>query len=163
MIEKLMLSLVGYGTFVGLMCGVWKANARRWNRLAAAYRAPQGIQCESERSMQTVILVGGQVGWNSYKGIVTVGVTEDGILLRVVRPFSVFHPPLLIPYNAMQIKARKWYLLGKTSELTLRRVENVQVILHDETLEWVASQATNLANRAVVSHHAAPNCDVALT
>lgn len=146
MIEKLILSLFGYSVFVGLMYGVWKANARRWTRLAAAYRAPDGITCAAERSMQTVILVGGQVGWNSYKGIVTVGVTEEGILLRVMRPFSAFHPPLLIPYGAMQIKPRKWYLAGKTSEITLRKVDNVQVIIHDETLQWVAAQAASLGN-----------------
>jgi len=150
MIEKLMLSLVGYGTFVGLMYGVWKANARRWNRLAAAYRAPAGIQCAAERTMQTVILVGGQVGWNSYKGIATVGVTEEGILLRLMLPFTLFHPPLLIPYGDSQIEPRKWYLIGKTSQLTLRKVGNVQVIIHDELLHWIESQVTGLANLAVV-------------
>lgn len=155
MIEKLMLSLIGYGTFVGLMCGIWKANARRWNRLAAAYRAPAEITCIAERTMQTVILVGGQVGWNSYKGIVTVGVTEDGILLRVMRPFGAFHPPLLIPYGDNKIEPRNWYLIGKTSQLTLSKVDNVQVIIHDELLRWIESEVTALADLSVVPHHAA--------
>lgn len=150
MIEKLMLQLFGYSVFASLMCGIWKANARRWNRLAAEYRAPAGIKCAAESTMQTVILVGGRVGWNSYKGIVKAGVTEEGILLRLMYPFSCFHPPLLIPYGDNQIEPRKWYVVGKTSQLTLRKVGNVQVIIHDELLLWIESQVTVLANLAVV-------------
>jgi hypothetical protein len=150
MIEKLMLNLVGYCVFAGLMYRIGKANARRWNRLAAAYRAPAGIKCAAECTMQTVILVGGHVGWNSYKGIVSVGVTEEGILLRLMLPFSFFHPPLLLPYGDNQIEPRKWYLVGKTSQLTLRKVGNVQVIIHDELLQWIESQVTGLANLAGV-------------
>ncbi|MEZ6132012.1 MAG: hypothetical protein R3C59_25400 [Planctomycetaceae bacterium] len=154
MIETIFLSVVGYGTFIGLLCGVWKANARRWNRLARAYRADSDLtsnatECYATKTMQTVILVGGNVGWNSYKGIITVGVTHEGILLRVMTPFSAFHSPLLIPFGEIHIEPRQWYLIGKTSQFTLNQVSDVQIIVHDETLQWIESQVSQLAVAAV--------------
>jgi hypothetical protein len=141
MIEKLYLHLVEISVFVGLMYGVMKSNASLWALLARAYRADDGLSCDHQRTMQTVILVGGKVGWNSYNGIVTVGVTREGISLRLLPPFSLFHSPLLIPYREIQIEPRRWYLIGKTSQLTLNAVSDVQVIVHDELLQWIESQA----------------------
>ena len=140
--QTLILAIFGQGVFFGLMYAVWKANARRWNRLARFYRADdelseETIRCCPMRRMQTVILVGGHVGWNSYKGIVSVGVTNQGIVLRLLPPFSFLHPPLFIPFRESRIEPRKWYLIGRTSQLTVDQVSNVQIILDDELLQWI--------------------------
>ncbi|TWU25212.1 hypothetical protein Pla52o_15100 [Novipirellula galeiformis] len=150
MIEKLYLNAVGCGVLITLLYVLWKTNARRWSRLARAYRAHDKLQCTASeccptRSMQTVILVGGDIGWNSYKGIATVGVTAEGILLRLMPPFHVFHPPLLIPFRDSHIEPKRWYLIGKTAQFTLSQVSDVQIIVHDELLQWIESQATQLA------------------
>ena len=150
MIEKFMLSVVGYGFLFTLLYGIWKCNARRWTRLARAYRAPDLLhadapECYATRTMQTVILVGGDIGWNSYKGIVTVGVTAQGILLQIMRPFSFFHPPLLIPFRESHIEPKQWYLVGKTSQFTLNQVSDVQIIVHDDLLQWIESQTAQFA------------------
>jgi hypothetical protein len=94
--------------------------------------------------MQTVILAGGDIGWNSYSGIVSVCVTRQGILLKVMLPFSLFHPPLLIPFGDCQIAPRRWYLLGKTVQYTLRDVSDVQMIIHDDLQLWIENQAARL-------------------
>ena len=150
MIENLFLHAVGYGVVTVVMCVIWKCNARRWTRLARVYRASdvlpsEILECSAKRSMQTVFLVGGDIGWNSYKGIVTVGVTKKGIVLRLMPPFSLFHPPLLIPFRDSHIEPRRWYLVGKTSQFTLGKVTDVQLIVHDELLTWIESQAASLA------------------
>ena len=154
MLEKLMLSVVGYGFLFTLLYGICKCNARRWTRLAHAYRAPDLMHadapiCYATRTMQTVILVGGRVGSNSYKGIVTVGVTTEGILLRLMAPFSIFHPPLLIPFRDCHVEPKRWYLIGKTSQFTLNQVSDVQIIVHDELLQWIQLQAAQLAAASV--------------
>lgn len=148
MIEKLMLHIVGHGFVITLLCIIWKANARRWTRLARAYRVTDDLyaetpECYATRTMQTVILTGGDIGWNSYKAIVTVGVTHDGILLRLMPPFSAFHPPLLIPFADSRVEPKQWYLIGKTSQFILNQVSDVQVIVHDELLQWIDSQLSN--------------------
>ncbi|WP_442510462.1 hypothetical protein SH528x_002085 [Novipirellula sp. SH528] len=109
--------------------------------------------------MQTVILVGGDVGWNSYKGIATVGVTKEGILLQLIAPFSLFHPPLLIPYGATDVEPRKWYLIGKTVQYNLREVSDVKMIVHDDLQDWIESQSASLAIASLTIAQAATRID----
>ncbi|WP_146535216.1 hypothetical protein [Rubripirellula reticaptiva] len=125
---------------------MWKLNARRWTRLARQYHAVDATGSVAERTMQTVILVAGDIGWNSYKGIATVGVTREGISLQLMSPFSIFHPPLLIPYGDCHIEPTRWYLIGKTVQYTLRGVGDVKMIIHDDLQVWIESQAAKLAH-----------------
>ncbi len=148
MIEGLLLHLVGYGVFAGLLYGIWKSNARRWTRLAAAYRAVDFCHVaprpNAQRTMQTVVLVGGDIGWNSYRGVVAVGVTLEGVSLRLMPPFAAFHPPLLIPFADLRVEPTRWYLLGKSFQLTLSGVSDVRIIIDEELLGWIESQAAEL-------------------
>ncbi len=145
MIGSLLLALVRYSLLVGLMCGLWKFNSRRWTRLARAYRVVDIGDRVATRTMQTVILVAGDIGWNSYKGIVTIGVTREGLLLRLMPPFSLFHSPLLIPYRDCHVEPRRWYLIGKTVQYSLRSVSDVKIIIHDDLQAWIETQAASLA------------------
>ncbi len=149
MIGTLWTHFVGYGVFVGLMYGIWKCNSRRWSRLARVYGAADTSgfdtsDCDSNR-MQTVILTGGDVGWNSYKGIVTVVLMRDGILFQLMSPFSICHPPILVPFRDIQVSPKRWYLFGKSFQLTLTGVKNVQIIVHDELIAWIEQQTSKLA------------------
>ena len=150
MIEKLLLHFIGYSVFIGVMYGMWKSNARRWSRLARKYSAGEQVPsqdslCFAKRTKQTVILVGGNVGWNSYKGIVTVGVTSEGILLQLLFPFSIFHAPLLISYRDCSIEPKKWCLFGKSHQYTLTHVSDVQLIIDDDLQHWINTQCASLA------------------
>ncbi len=146
-ISALFSKLFGFSIFAGLMYGIWKANARRWTRLARAYEAATagGIADADSKRMQTIILTGGNVGWNSYKGIATVAVTSEGLLFRIMPLFSIFHPPLLVPFRDISVAPKKWYLVGKTFQLTFAGVEDVQMIVHSELIEWIEQQTRELA------------------
>lgn len=147
MISSMFANLFGTGILLLLMSGIWKANARRWNRLAAVYDEQLATACAtgSTKHMQTVILTGGHMGYNSYKGIVTVEVTGEGILFRIMTPFSMFHSPLLVPFGDIQVAPNRWYLLGKTFQLTFAGVNDVQMIVHSETIEWIEQETHKLA------------------
>jgi hypothetical protein len=145
MIGNMLHFLIASSLPVGLMCMMWRLNARRWSRLANAYPAFDAADCVATRTMQTVILTGGAIGWNSYKGIVTVGVTKEGILLQMMLPFSLFHLPILIPFGDCHIEPRRWYMIGKTVQYALRGVTDVQMIIHDDLQEWIESQAVRVA------------------
>ncbi|TWT43167.1 hypothetical protein [Botrimarina hoheduenensis] len=145
MISSLLSSLVGVGVFVALMVGISRANARRWHRLADVYRAPETLPPGAQTHWQTVFLVGGDIGWNSYRGILTVGVTPQGLLLKLMPLFSLLHPPLLIPYADLSLEPKRWYLIGKTHQMTVRRVSDVQLIVHDTLVDWIKTQASTLA------------------
>tara|TARA_R110002049_G_scaffold288423_1_gene470946 strand:+ start:132933 stop:133430 length:498 start_codon:yes stop_codon:yes gene_type:complete len=146
MIGNVLLHLIAHSLPVGLLFVIWKCNSRRWARLAKAYRAAEETHCFAKRTMQTVMLVGGDVGRNSYKGIVTVSVGREGILLELMLPFSTFHPPLLIPYSACDIEPRQRFLMGDTFQYTLRDVSDVKIIVHDDLQDWIESQAASLAS-----------------
>lgn len=107
MIGTLLSQLVGVGFVLALIAGMYKANARRWGRLARAYRVTGHLPSHAETGMQTIILLGGDLGWNSYRGITTVGVAPEGLLLKLMPPFSIFHPPLLIPYSDLSIEPKR--------------------------------------------------------
>lgn len=148
MIETLWTHFFGYGVFIGLMYGIWKCNARRWTRLSRVYGAADtagfaSADCNGQR-MQTVILTGGNVGWNSYKGIVTVLVTRDGILFQLMPPFSICHPPFLVPFRDIKVSPKRWYLFGKSFQLTFTGVSNVQIIVHEELIAWIERQTSKL-------------------
>lgn len=150
MIGNLIFQLFSYGVPIAFVSLIWKCNARRWTRLARAYRAVDSVVNDAtdgaaKRTMQTVILIAGDIGWNSYKGIATVSVTREGILLKLMKPFSVFHPPLLIPFGDCHIEPRRWYLIGKTVQYTLRGVSDVKMIIHEDLQDWIESQAAGLA------------------
>lgn len=153
MIGDLVFYLISSSLPIALIGVMMKLNARRWTRLAQAYSAVDATDCVAKRTMQTVILVGGDVGWNSYNGIVTVGITREGILLQVMRPFSLFHPPLLIPYRDCQVEPRRWYLIGDTVQYTLLGVTDMQMIIHDDLQAWIESQAAGLADDWGLSRH----------
>ena len=156
MIETIWTHVFGYGVFIGLMYGIWKCNARRWTRLAHIYGAADTSgfdtsDCDSKR-MQTVILTGGDVGWNSYKGIVNVVLTRDGILFQLMLPFSIFHPPLLIPFRDIQVSPKRWYLFGKSFQLTLAGVSDVRIIVHADLIAWIEQQASKLVVEVATEH-----------
>lgn len=146
MISTIFANVFGTGIAVGLFFAVWKANARRWGRLARAYEASNCSELVNDaRRMQTVILTGGDIGWNSYKGITTVAVSSDGLVFRIMIPFSMFHPTLLVPFREISVAPAKWYLIGKSFRLTFAGVENVQMIIDDKLMEWIEQQSRELA------------------
>lgn len=147
MTAEIFRMLFGLSIFAGLMYGILKAHARRWTRLARVYKAvsPGDFTNAATKRMQTIILTGGQLAYNSYKGIATVSVTAEGLLFRMMPLFSIFHPPLLVPFRDISVAPKKWYLIGKTFQLTFASVHNVQMIVHSELMEWIEDQARELA------------------
>ncbi|MEM8944583.1 MAG: hypothetical protein AAGD11_05305 [Planctomycetota bacterium] len=147
----LLLNLVGVSVFVGSLAMVWTANARRWNRLALPYCDDRPPIDSTLRQMQSLVLVGGGIAFNSYKGIVTVGISSDGISLRLFAPFSVFHPPLLIPYQDIQVEPTSWYLNCSSFRYSFAAVDDVEMIVDDTLKDWIDREVGRLASGTLAS------------
>ncbi|TWT50906.1 hypothetical protein Pla22_36490 [Rubripirellula amarantea] len=158
MMGNLVLQLFSYSLPIGILCVMWKLNARRWTRLARAYRTRDESNCFAKRTMQTVILVAGDIGWNSYKGIATVSVTQEGIRLQLTPPFSLFHPPLLFPYQDCHVEPKRWYLIGKTCQYTLRGVSDVRMIVHNDLQDWIELQVASISQTLEVGSTVVDTC-----
>ncbi len=68
-----------------------------WHRLGKVYRRPEGARPTTVAQFQSIHmkLVG-------YRSCVTVGVDPAGLFLSVYLPFRFGHPPLLVPWDAIE-------------------------------------------------------------
>ena len=85
--------------FVALWCAVTAAlSLGGWHRLARHYRddAPAVPDGETFRGVHA------QVGRTSYRGALRVTLADDALHLSVVRVFRLGHPPLRIPWAAVE-------------------------------------------------------------
>lgn len=142
---SVLLFIVGQCVFVGAISLVWRANARRWNRLARAYRTEHLSAGETQLRMQTLILVGGNIAFNSYKGTVTIGLTHAGITLRLLGPFAIYHPPLCIPYSDIDVRPTSWYLNSASFKYSFAQVDDVEIIIDEELKSWIETNVAHLS------------------
>ncbi|MEM9332590.1 MAG: hypothetical protein AAGA53_14770 [Pseudomonadota bacterium] len=130
-----MFGLFGIVVFAGIFGGMLWANARRWRYLAEYYAEDKENPVE-KRIMQSAVLVG-RGGYNSLHGILTIGVNNSGLILRILSPFSLFHNPLFIPFDEVKGWGTTWYLNRESTELQFSRAPDVKVIMPLEQAEWI--------------------------
>jgi hypothetical protein len=99
--------LIGFPVFFvaiwSLVCWLI-AQVGGWSRLARHYQAqtpPQGKRYDG---------LHGLVGMSSYKGVLNVVVGAEGLYLATMPFFRPAHPPLLIPWAALQ-SGEEWPFL----------------------------------------------------
>ncbi|MEQ8825379.1 MAG: hypothetical protein RIC14_13500 [Filomicrobium sp.] len=102
--------------------------------------------------MQSVVLYG-QVGYNSLKGILSIGVHNDGVSFRVMAPFALFHEPLFIPYREIRGWNTSWYLDSRSVELEFASAPDIKMIMPVEQVEWIKSYSNQ---RMAVSSNTHP-------
>lgn len=97
--------------------------------MAKRYPALAVPPLDEERYRFASMRSGWGLFWSSYFGnCVTVGVSSRGLSLAVWAPFSLFHPPLFIPWEALE-KCRRieHYRQGPWTLVTLREGGNFTV------------------------------------
>jgi hypothetical protein len=97
--------IVAMVIFVGVsaVAGSLLARAGGWGRAASRFRAPTDNVDQAERfPFTSLVMTGGPLGVARYGSCVTVGLSERGISLALWAPFRLFHPPLLIPWSAVE-------------------------------------------------------------
>ncbi|MDJ0613975.1 MAG: hypothetical protein QNJ29_09880 [Rhizobiaceae bacterium] len=127
----------GLSVFLALFFGMQWRNAMRWRYLSETYASDHSTVLEN-RKLQNAILLG-LGGYNSLKGIVNIGVSKSGIALSILKPFSLFHAPLFIPFSDIRGWSTTWYIDGKSSELNLTNAPDVKIVMPREQVEWIRS------------------------
>lgn len=128
---------IGLVVFCGAIRMVWKSHSRRWNRVAVQYPEGSGSEYIAQRKLQSLIFTGDGVAFNSYKGTVSVGLSEAGLALNLLPPFSWLHPPILIPFGDVLVQPATWYLNTESYKLSFRRSQEVQIIIDSELYHWI--------------------------
>ena len=133
----LVLTLFGYSVFAFLFFGALWRHACRWRLLAQVYAGESGRPL-AKRTMQNAVLLG-LGAFNSLKGILTIAVHETGVSFRVMKPFSLFHTPLFIPYKDIRGWESTWYLDAPSTELQFIRAPGVKMVMPAEQADWIRS------------------------
>jgi hypothetical protein len=104
---------------IAIVFGSWSAG-NAWRALAARYPVPGRRFAPDERfrfvSLRTM---NGLLGGVSYKSCVELELNERGMLLTLWAPLRLFHPPMLIPWNAVKQWERKLTPWGDAARLEL--------------------------------------------
>ena len=98
---------LGFAAFFALMwVGVSLLIATRsgWRSLAEVYR----LDKEFEGSVWR--LKSGRIGSANYSSCLTLGANERGMLLKVLLPFRLWHPPLFVPWSDVSVVPGKGWV-----------------------------------------------------
>jgi hypothetical protein len=113
---------------VSILVGAAMAGAGGWRALAERYPPPRATSLPEERYRFTSVrTAGGLLGTATYKNCVTVGVSTGGISLALWGPFSLFHPPVFVPWIAVE-SCRTIEVYGAhATQLTVEHGESLTV------------------------------------
>ncbi|EIJ41696.1 hypothetical protein BegalDRAFT_0785 [Beggiatoa alba B18LD] len=133
-----LLILAGAGSVLLLL--VWSgilllvAYISGWSALARYYAAPMPLPMISQRWIyQSMALRWFFWGYNN---CLTIGVADDGFLIKVVFPLKIGHKPLLIPWSAIQkIEVIKVFSTFPIMKLTLHQLPSIPLFLSKTLLE----------------------------
>ena len=151
--ETLYLSVIGGGVFIGLLWLVYSRDAHMWRYLAAAYARPWAEPREVRR-LQSAVAYGRGVASKSYNGVLTIGRHADGVALRLLPPFSIFHDPIFIPFKDIRGWEQLWYLDATSYELEFEQAPEVKLVMPAKQVKWLQE---NSFGRMQVSETRSPN------
>ena len=100
--------------FPGMWCGICWLLSRLsgWHRLAAHYAS-------SSRPVTGTLYggVSGQVGFVSYRGVLTMHADTDGFFVEVMALFRVGHPRLFIPWSEISASEAQTMFFSRLERL----------------------------------------------
>lgn len=113
---------------ISILVGSAMAASGGWRALAVWYPGRATPPPDEERyrfvSMRTS---GGLVGTASYSSCVMVGVGSQGISMSMWAPFRLYHPPLFIPWDAVERCRLVEMLGGELVQFAVKRAGTVTV------------------------------------
>jgi hypothetical protein len=136
--------LFGLAFVVVLMGFVYKRDAVDWEQLVKVYGRDWREPLLLKRFANMILYSEGRPA-KSYKGIVAIGLYEDGIALRPNRILVPFQQPIFIPYADIQGWDQTWYLDAKSTELSFRKTPHMRMIMPQDQVEWMLTLSRGAA------------------
>jgi len=130
----------GLSVVAGLMLYISYRNSYRWRYLADRYGS-NANELHTKKHLQNAILYGNGGAYNSYNGILTIGIMDTGLVLRILKPFSAFHQPLFIPFMDIRGWKQLWYLNSRSVELEFTGAPDVKVLIPECQAKWISDNA----------------------
>ncbi len=140
MLEKAWLMTIGMSVFFGAMYLIYFRDSYYWRYLGKFYEAPWERPLET-RHFQHAVAYGEGVASRSYNGLLTIGVHQMGLALKIIPPFNFFHKPLFIPFSEIKGWKQFWYLNSKSYELELKSAPDVKLVMPASQVEWLQERS----------------------
>src|SRR5688572_19346139 len=102
-----MLSPIGSALFFGIMYYALKAHTRRWRLLGTSYAISSNAAVNAQKRLTMVIAIGGGFGYEAYR-LVTIAISDDQLVLRLIPPLSFMASPLFLPFEEMKVRRTDW-------------------------------------------------------
>jgi hypothetical protein len=119
---------------------MYKRDAVDWDRIASIYGRDWKTPRLYKRFANMILYSEGRLA-KSYKGVVSIGLLDDGIALRPNGFLVPFQRPIFIPYADIQGWDQDWYVDATSTELTFRKAPQMRVIMPREQVKWMLSLA----------------------
>lgn len=107
-------------------------NISGWKKLAKDYRVYRTPEKLSH-------MVSGKMGGVRYNGVLTVGISSEGLYLKPFFLFSLGHPPILLPWNIIYLVEKKKALIGDFYKLDIGSPRITTLLLPEGVLKVVES------------------------
>lgn len=124
----------------GILWVVTWRDGMKWRKIAAAYPLT-GEEPAERRWLQTVCLSDGGLAFNSYRGVVTVGLAPDGVMLRMLVSPPGVYPPIFVPFSDMDFTERRWFLRNDAMWISMRQVPGVSIVVFDKLRDRIREGA----------------------
>ena len=137
---RMVLMMLGFAG-VAIVWGSWTAGAA-WRALSSRYPI-SGRRFTPDERFRFVSLrtMDGLLGGANYRSCAEVELNERGLLLSMWAPFRLFHPPMLIPWEAVTQWERKLTPWGDAVVIELKNEGGL--ILYGRAAEAVLATLNN--------------------
>ena len=132
----------GLAIWGGILYLIFSRDAGYWRLLAEPYARPW-YRPIAKKGMRSAVVYGGNRPSKSYNGILSIGVHETGVALRVMRPFAFFHKPLFIPFRDIRGWDQDWYINARSVELEFRRAPDLKMVMPASQIKWMQEASGN--------------------
>lgn len=119
--------LIIVGIFVTLFTAIYFlvcfiTAARGWMSYGSRYRSEFEFPANAQNFGAQSMMIGGNIAPANYRHAVTVGLSEDGIHLRMGTFFKSFHPPLFVPWDAVERVSQEKAIKGVYTAVNVKQM-----------------------------------------
>ena len=144
---------VGVVVLIGLFIFLQRATMKRWDMFARRFgvttlpktlaRKTAALIVISDRPRRELFAT----GYHKHPPVV-FAIHENGLSLRIAKPFGLAANPLLLPFDGLIIQPTTWQdIAGEVVAISHERGPDAYIIAHAEMAEWIEAQRPDLGQR----------------
>lgn len=137
-------SVFGMSIVAAFMLAIFRRDAMDWEQLVSVYGQDWRPPLLQRRFNNMILYSKGRPA-KTYKGVIQIGLHDDGVAMRPNRILRPFQASIFIPYSDILGWDQKWYIDARSTELSFRNAPHMRMIMPHEQVEWMLTFAGGAA------------------